>query len=236
MSAVTWKSKLIGKWPSPLLSTPKHSMLPVSEIDRDLPRTFPKESWFVSHRGRIRNVLLWHAWTNRALSYAQPFSFIAFTLYHVFHENNKETSMVTTYYALHRLVSVVRPLYPQDDKDGRPIKFMQTVHCLVRINLLERDPILNARVTPDQMNYVILSGMPTFFTNWFNLPDGVLVLDYVIDESKEIMFSRLIDFIIALFITYRPIFIHLDEWDVLSLIASMKIFSAKTIIARAKRL
>lgn len=233
MSADSWKKKLIGKRTSPLSSKPTGYELPVCEIDKDLTRTFPRETWFLSHKNRIRNILLWHAWTNRAISYAQPLSFIAFTLYYVFHQNDPKTSMVATYYSLHRLVSVVSPLFPTGPYDGGPVKFIKNIDCLVRINILNFDRVLNSSITPEIMNYVILNGMPTLFTNWFGLHKGVLVLDFIIDKNKEVMFSRLIKFTVAIFLTYRPLFVHLEWYDVVPL---KRIFSAESIIACARNL
>ena len=233
MSATTWKLKLIGKRTSPLSSKPNKSILPVHEIDNDLNRTYPKETWFAPHKTRIRNILLWHAWTNRAVSYAQPFSFIAFTLYYVFHQNDPKTSMAATYYSLHRLVSVVAPLIPISSSDGGPVKFIKNLNSLIRINILNFDPVLNSSITPEIMNYVILSGMPTLFTNWFGLHKSVLILDFIIDKNKEVMFSRLGNFIVAMFSTYRPIFVYLQWYDVLPL---KRIFSAESIIACARNL
>lgn len=233
MSAKTWKLKLIGKYPSSVASCPDHSVLPVDEINRDLHRTFPQEKWFENHRERLRNVLLWNAWSDRVVSYAQPFSFIAFTLYYVFQLDEPNSAMVSTYYSLHRLIGVIRPFIPLDESDSKPMKFMNTVTCLLRIHILEIDPFLNSKISPEFMMYIVMNGMPTLFTNWFSVQDSVLVLDYIIDKSKETMFERLLKFPVAIMLTYRPLFVNMEWYKIFLL---KQIFSAKTIIARAKSL
>ena len=58
------------------LSEPNIDELPSDEIDRDLKRTFPTESWFNEHLRQIRNVLLWYSWTNPACGYCQSYTYI----------------------------------------------------------------------------------------------------------------------------------------------------------------
>ena len=100
LHAHTWRKMLLGSSTDIFnlrtikLTMPNVEELPAEEINRDLGRTFPEETFFVKHTNKIRNVLLWYAHTNTAVPYCQCFTFLAFVMYKHFYENglvNKST-------------------------------------------------------------------------------------------------------------------------------------------------
>jgi hypothetical protein len=240
MRASTWRNALLGnvnELRSRMLQTPNIELLPIDEISRDLNRTFPHDKWFNEHHIRIRNVLLWYAWTNPGLSYCQAFSFIAFSLYNVFHKDDPKHSMVDTYYAMHKLITIVRPIYPLNSGDSSPLSFAMALRSLIHLNLLTEDKELANRVMEhDIVHIYIANGVPTLFTNWFDLNSGHIVLGYIIDVNKEKMFNNVINFLTGFILAYKPIYMSFDTENLLVYVRHKQIFAVGKIIAAAKRL
>ena len=101
--AHTWRHSLLGtsrdiyQLRTIKLTTPNIEELPLDEINRDLERTFPYDSFFPNHVEKIRNVLLWYAYTNTAVPYCQCFSFLSFVMYKTFYQNDKRHAMIDSY-------------------------------------------------------------------------------------------------------------------------------------------
>jgi hypothetical protein len=207
------------------------------EIRKDLHRTYPREKWFRPHKKRILNILLWLSSSDEKFSYAQPFSFLAFTIYYVFHNTNESDSMVLTYHALRRIITVVSPTCPTDAGDTKPLIFHESLKSLVRMKLLHIDAGLNDSISGTMLDLIILNGVPTLFTNWFDIHGSVHVLDYIIDEDCVTMFSNMVHFLISLFLTQEVVFTSgFNNEDICCLIMSKTIFDPYTVVSRAKSL
>jgi len=247
MSAVEWRLKLI-LMPNrnSKINTNSHGTkgwerssqmkMVADEINKDLLRVFPNEVWFIPHLPRIRNVLMWYARYDTSLSYAQPMAFVAFTLYYVFHKHNELDSMAATYNALKRLIEIVRPAYPISVSDPQPLLFNTHIKKIVSVKVLKIDTRFKHILRSDTMDIVLLSGVSTFFTNWFDIQNSVKVLDYIIHSNKTTMFTRLVNFIVAIFIANDTMFLNLSIENSCALLTSRSILSAEKIISHAKTL
>ena len=118
------------------LSMPNIEELPSGEISRDLGRTFPEETFFQKHIEKIRNVLLWYAHTNTAVPYCQCFAFLAFVLHKNFYENDNRHAMIDTYYSMHRMILIIKPLLPKTPTDGHPLKFAKTLESVILLDII----------------------------------------------------------------------------------------------------
>ena len=238
MQATRWRSILMGDvndLRSRVLASPDIEALPLDEIERDITRTFPSDKWFKEHHDRIRNVLLWYAWTHPGISYCQAFSFLAFSLYKMYHVNDPRHSMVDTYYSMHTLISLVRPMFPLNSKDNKPAEFAKAFQSLVHINLLVVDHDLAEKVLDhDIVKIYVLNGVPTLFTNWFSVEEGHQIIEFILDNSKERMFSNIVNFVSAFILAYREIYMHFATEDLMLYVHTKNVFHVAKIIAVAK--
>lgn len=237
MQATRWRSILMGDvndLRSRLLASPDIEALPLDEIERDIARTFP-DKWFKEHHDRIRNVLLWYAWTHPGVSYCQAFSFLAFSLYKMFHMDDPRHSMVDTYYSMHTLISLVRPIFPLNSEDIKPVEFTRAFQSLVHINLLVVDHVLAEKVFEHNIvQFYVLNGVPTLFTNWFSVEEGHQIIEFLLDEQKERMFSNIVNFVSAFILAYREIYMHFTTENLMLYVRQKNVFQVPKIIAVAR--
>lgn len=219
------------------LSIPLLEDLPVVEIDRDLTRTFPLEMFYTNHIDKIRNVLLWYAWTNPSLPYCQCFSFLAFVMYGCFHQGDKRHAMIDTYYAIHKMILLIKPLLPISANDTRPLEFAGILRSVILLDIMKYDRQLYNRLRNSiVIKYVIFSGFSAFYLNWFDSASGITLLDYIINEKSSVMFQRLLKFTVAFFLVQKPMFMGLEDDQCLELLHEKEMINFYSILWKAKSL
>ena len=65
------------------------------------------------------------------MSYCQSFSYLTYVLYHVYFHDDAFHAMVDTYYSMHKLILVVRPLLPKHKHDEGPLLYMERLENLI---------------------------------------------------------------------------------------------------------
>lgn len=219
------------------LSTPDLDQIDMDEIDRDLTRTFPLEMFFTEHIDKIHNVLLWYAWTNPSVPYCQSFSFLAFVVYRRFYENDKRHAMIDTYYSIHKLILLIKPLLPKSSTDYGPLMFTTTLQGVLLLDIMKHDRALYARLKGSEIpKFIILSGFTSFYLNWFDSTEGIALLDYLIDKKASTMFQRLINFTVAFFLVQKSVLMTFNEEKCLELLREKHMLHFYSILWRAKSL
>lgn len=219
------------------LSPPVFEDLPVDEIDRDLKRTFPLEMFYTHQIDKIRNVLLWYAFTNPAVPYCQCFSFISFVMYRCFYEGDKRHAMIDTYYGLHKIILLIKPLLPMSDKDGGPLKFAGVLRSVLLLDVMKHSRKLYNRLKQSMViKFIILSGFSSLYLNWFPSDDGLLLLDYIICEKASTMFQRLINFTVAIFLVNKQLFLGFDDMICLEMLREKELLNFHATLFLAKHL
>ena len=219
------------------LTYPEYKDLPVDEIDRDLKRTYPLELFFTTEIDKIRNVLLWYAYTNTAVPYCQCFSFISFELYRCFYEGDKRHAMIDTYYALHKIILLIKPLLPMSARDNGPLKFAGVLRSVILLDVMKHDRRLYNRLkNTDIIKFVIFSGFSSLYLNWFSSQNGVILLDYIINEKASTMFQRILNFTVAFFLVNSPMFLAFTDDRCLEVMHEKELFNFYSILWKAKNL
>lgn len=243
LHALKWRKVLLGSADNIYqlrtikLATPDVDELPLDEINRDLHRTFPTDKYYVAHIDRIRNILLWYAYTNTAVPYCQCFSFLAFVLYRVFNENDKRHAMIDTYYCMHKMILIIKPLLPKSATDAQPLKFQQTLESVILLDIMKEDRKLYEQLKNKFLvKAVIANGVSSFFLNWFSFHKCSLLIDYIVDTKASIMFQRLLNFTVAFFLVHRSLFLRLTEDKCLVMLNEKQIFNFYSILWKAKNL
>lgn len=219
------------------LTEPNMKELPTSEIDRDLKRAFPTEPWFNNHLRQLRNILLWYSWTNPSCSYCQSYTFIVFPLYKILHSSSKHHAMIDTYYCLHKLILLIKPLLPKSSEDSKPLAFTLTIKSLLHLELSQLDRPLYLKLRSENVTEImILKGLPCLFLNWFTLEEDVELIDYIVDRKSSVMFKRLMNFLLAFFISNREIFMYFSYDKILELVDTQMYSKFTSILLLAKSL
>lgn len=82
----------------------------VAIIERDLPRTYPKNAWAKEHSAQIRSLLVAYAAVHRGDSYLQGFNYAMTIIYRVF--VGTDHASADTWWCFARYVGLIRPLVP----------------------------------------------------------------------------------------------------------------------------
>lgn len=244
MYAKHWRKCLMGSTENikslreMTLSTPDITQLhlELSEINRDLNRTFPQDNKIFDSKAkkRIRNVLLWYSWSNPGLSYCQSYSFIAFVLYYVFNTDDAKHSMIDTYYSLYRLLLCVRPALPKSSTDPEPLQFYKHLENHLLVLLIHEDRELYTSVKDTMiLQHILLRGFSTYCLNWFMLEDCVRLMNFVVDSKVERIFQKLMIFLVSFLVVNRGYFIHFSEMTCLEFIAEKHLFCFDQIYWKA---
>lgn len=219
------------------LDNPKIEDLPVEEIDRDLNRTFPKEPFFTDNIEKIRNVLLWYAYTNPSVPYCQCFSYLCFILYKCFYENDKKHCMIDSFYCMHKMVLLLKPLLPKTVNDEGPLKFAQTLESVILLDTMKYDRKLFVRLKGSPIiKFIIFSGFSCYYLNWFNSNDGTMLLNYIIDTKASNMFQRLLNFTVAFLLVNKSMFFGFDDEICLEMLHEKHLINFYSILWKAKSL
>lgn len=244
MNANYWRECLMGSKENirslreMMLTEPDISQLSteISEINRDLDRTFPQDDKIFDSNAkkRIRNVLLWYSWSNPGLSYCQSYSFIAFVLYHVFNTDDAKHSMIDTYYSLYRLLLCVRPALPKSSVDDGPLQFYKHLENHLLVLLINEDRELYTCVKDTMiLQHILLRGFSTYCLNWFVLEDCIRLMNFVVDNKVERIFQKLMIFLVSFLVVNRGYFIHFSEMTCLEFIAEKHLFCFDQIYWKA---
>jgi hypothetical protein len=241
--AHTWRKSLLGtssdiyELRTIKFATPNIGELPLDEINRDLKRTFPRDPFFLNHIEKIRNVLLWYAHTNTALTYCQCFSFLSFVMYKTFWQNDKRHAMIDTYYCMHKMILIIKPLLPKLSNDSGPLKFAQTLESVIYLDIMKEDRELYLRLKGSPIvKIVIFSGVSCYFLNWFGSENAAVLLNYIIDKQASTMFQRLLHFTVAFFLVQKSIFMGFEDEKCLELLHEKEIINFYSVLWKAKSL
>ena len=119
--------------------------------------------------------------------------FIAFVVYRVFHHNDRRHAMIDTYYSIHKLILLVKPLLPKDSNDASPLEYVDALTASVLLDVLKHDHALyDALKTKDVVKITILKGVSTLFLNWFSRSQGIDLLDFIVHTTKGCVPSKLL--------------------------------------------
>ena len=173
----------------------------------------------------VRNILLWYSYTNVCVSYCQSFSYLTYVLYHVYFHDDAFHAMVDTYYSMHKLILVVRPLLPKHKDDEGPLLYMERLENLILNELNCYDKRLFDSVKKNQvLRHLILQGFSSFYLNWFSFKNGKRLLNFFISKDSKVIFHRMIMFMVSFFIVNREYFIHFDELTCMDFISRKHLF------------
>lgn len=197
----------------------------LEEINKDLPRTYPSVLFFRKKRKELRNILLWYSYTNVCVSYCQSFSYLTYVLYHVYFHDDSHHAMVDTYYSMHKLILVVRPMLPKHKDDEGPLMYMERLENLILNELNSYDKRLFQSVKKNQvLRHLIIQGFSSFYLNWFSFQNGKRLLNFFINKDSKVIFHRMIMFMVSFFIVNREYFIHFDELTCMDFISRKHLF------------
>lgn len=186
----------------------------------DLPRTFPTEPWFQDHMHTLAAILSAYASTNPGMGYAQGMAFHVFILYRTYYTDDPKHAVLDTYYSFHRLIHVVRPMFPLNCDDPHPPKFTSHVNALLPLLVSAIDTQLAHKIKeyPVIIYAYTLQGLPTLFTNKFQLKDSPIVFDFIVDVSSVRMFQRALCTLASIIVLFKPIFMYMEYDKILEMI------------------
>ncbi len=201
-----------SKWKFKLLRNYKIQFLPISatrneDVYKDMDRTFPKITWFEKHKTEISNIILNFIDINPALSYLQGMCFMTFTLFYVFrHSDFRDCE---TLFCLHKLVEAVRPIYPLDKDDKAPLKFIDSTARIILLNIHNECKELSKCLR--ELNIVelfVISSFPSFFGNWYDLEQSIILFDHLIEDSPTKILNNMIEFLTCFFLFHRDVILR----------------------------
>jgi len=207
----------------------------VDEIGRDLDRTFPKCKWFLPHRPQLLELLNTYAYVNSGMGYCQGMNFVLFVLYKKFYVDSVKDARIRTYYAFHRLINVIRPVYPLNSKDTRPLQFSSKIASFVCI-LVSKHSIKLKRPLKHIVCIIINQTLPALFLNKYNVEDATLILDYIINKDDKVMFRKILSILVAIVLRFESVFVHLDECQILQIINIREYYEVNKILSISKRI
>lgn len=239
MRASKWRSALIGdiqlinKLRLTPVTIPRHVRDEV-DIDNDLTRTFPTESWFHDHLDALRTILMVYADTTPTIGYAQGMCFIVFVLYYVYYNDCPEHATNDCIFSLHGIMGNLAPLYPRNDEDVDICKWLESVSSTVRLKLLYRLPRLAVKLRNTMfIKLMIIKTGPAMFANWFPLQDVLLIWDYILQPR---MFENFINVFCALMMHNRDIYMHFDTEKILQLTSVKSFYRVSSVVSLAHSL
>lgn len=204
------------------------------DLIKDLDRTFPRETFFKKNQEILKNIILNFIEINSAMDYFQGMCYITYVLYYAF----KDTTCpeYNTFYALHKIISPIRPIIPLDDKDEDPIKFITNLSKIILLNVFQRNKALGKRLRDlDIIHIFVVSGLPALFANWYSLNETLILWDFLIDISPSIMLDNIIDFLTCFFMYNEKIIMHLNIENILSLLQQRQGLSNIILMLKYKK-
>lgn len=192
------------------------------DIEKDIHRTFPENSWFTEERKTtIKNILMHFVIMNKGLSYCQGMCFIIFTLYYVFHRS--DYADIETLYCFHKLVEPIRPIYPLSENDRKPITYVENLSKVILLKLHKYDIVLAERLSQmDIVPYFIINGLPAMFANWYKMNDVIRLWNNIIDASVERMYDNIVMFLVQYFLSIKDLCKKMDLHEILLLLSEKR--------------
>lgn len=213
MYGVTWKTKLKIKNDLDCLPT---SLIYNHDLEKDLDRTFPEIDFFKIHKDVLKNIILNFIEVNSAMDYFQGICYIVYTLFYAFKDTKNPE--YNTFYSLHKIIGPIRPIIPLDDKDIKPLTFIKNFEKLVLLCVFKKNHELGIRLKDiDIIHIFIVQGLPSLFSNWYTLDETLMLWDYLIDESAQVMLDNILNYLLCFFIYHEKIILYLDVDKILQL-------------------
>ena len=207
-------------------------------LKMDLPRTFPREPWFQDHMSTLTAILSAYASTNPGMGYAQGMAFPVFVLYRTYYVDDPKHARVDTYYSFHRLIHVVRPMYPLNSDDSRPTTFTKHINALLPllVSLVDAPFACRLKRFPIILYAFALQSLPTLFTNKFHLYDSPTVFDFIVNVSPVRMFQRALCTLASIIVLFKPIFMYMEYEKILEIINIRAYYDVDRIVRIAQLL
>ena len=197
-----------SRWKFKLLKNCRINFIPLStisniDVKKDLERTYPKVEWFKQHQLELSNIIMNFVEMNPALSYMQGMCFITYTLFYVF--RHSDFRACETLYCLHKIVEPIRPIYPLDMNDTKPLEFIKSTAKIILLKINKENKKLAKALNMEMVKLFIISGFPSFFGSWYDLEDTIHLYDMLIDNTSAKILSNMINFLTCFFIYHREI-------------------------------
>ena len=183
------------------------------QIQLDIRRTYPQETWFVSHREQLRYILNTFSILNKAFGYPQGLNFLAFPLYYVYYNDDPENADMDTLYSLQTLIHVVLPMYPIDEKDTGALFRIRQITNLICFKCYENENKLHFLLDTEYeqfMTSMVSNILPTFFASTFSLKETIDIWDKLFKKNtlKNVL-EGLVEMTADAITYHKNIFIYL---------------------------
>lgn len=239
MRASKWRLNLLGSLTLmntlrktqlvlPLQNLPDHNT-----IMQDIVRTFPEDRWYTDHLSELSKILLCFAKHNPSIGYAQGMCFIVFVLYRVFYNDCPKYATIDTFYALHTIMTHIRPLYPRPEEDDIILSFIDSTAALIRLNFINSHQRLAIKLRGNEMiKLLLVKTGPTLFANWFQYNDLLLIWDYLFRDLN--IFDNFINISTAMIICHEKIYLCMNYEKTLHIISEKSFYRAISIVSSAR--
>lgn len=231
MYAPKWKFKLLKKYKIKFL--PKLN-INNDDVQKDIKRTYPQLQWFHPHYEEIQNIILNFVDMNPALSYMQGMCFITFTFFYVFRHSDYRGC--ETLYCLHKIVEPIRPIYPLNRNDKKPLKFIQSLKKLVLLDIYKQSRELS--VCLEKMHIIdvfIISGVPSFFGNWYGLQGSIRLFDRLIEDNPSKIVQNIVLFLTCFFLYHKEIILKCSFTQTMHILQQKGNLSNILLLMQAKK-
>ena len=243
MRSRVWRNILLGSYDDQQRLHRNAKNMPTSDeydeiIRADITRTFANDEWFATHFTTLTDILRCYAYTNVGMGYMQGMSFPVFVLYRTFFTDAPKNAAVDTFYAFHRLINVVRPIYPLSDSDPVPAKFNDDICTLVilMVAVTDSDFAQTLRTYKHILTVMVFQCVPTLFANKFNYDETCIVFDFIFDTSNRTMFRNVLRILVATLFVFKPVFMYMHEHTIMELISVRDYHNVHKIITLAKNI
>lgn len=214
-----WKQKLINTNYKRIQL--KQCTMVNDDLEKDMDRTFPDNTWFTIERKKtIKNILMHYVIMNKGISYCQGMCFIMFALYHVFCRS--DYAEIETLYCFHKLIEPIRPIYPLNNNDDKPIIFLDKLCRVILLKIHKKNILLAERLAKlDIIQYFVVNGLPALFANWYKLNDVILLWNRLIDSSAERTYDNIVDFLVNYFLSLKDI-MNMETTDIMLILSKQR--------------
>lgn len=242
MRAHKWRKALIG--PPETIRILRETNIPKTidsefrnAIKEDLRRTYPENRWFTAHIPELSDILNLYAYTNNGMGYAQGMAFMIFILFKVYHDDNSQYAVQDTYYSFHRIMTIIRPIYPLHQNDLRPTFFKDDIKRVVYLQVAREHRRLAKRLKEiDILPILIYQTIPTLFANKFNVRDTCILFDFIFVKNCVDVFHRVLCVLSGIIISFRHIILGMTFEKVMQLIQERQLYNVRKIIAIANKI
>ena len=207
-----------------------------NEIQNDLKRTFPTSSFFTDHIVVLSDILNTYAYVNDGMGYAQGMAFIVFTLFKVYYEDDPIFATEDTFYSFHKVVQVIRPVYPLNAKDEKVLVFHQNLVPNVTLLLSKYNPTLAKRVNEiGIMDLLLYQNIPSLFCNKFEITDCCLLWDFILRKKHYDMFHRVLCVLAGMIISLEPVIMDFNIDSIMSIMQDQHTYNVRRVILHAHK-